>query len=215
MERRQIPPPTAAFGKDGLIFNDDIDGSVVYLLDFGGDNVYIGSTNNFKTRISQHAESLKNEKHTPFVQKAFAESQVFNAYVLLNLGDVDKDTLHEAENSMIHLVRPKLNTNMPHKSSLSPNRTWQKAIAPPEPPKKKKPEFIALINTSHGAQIPNDIRWLFFFLKQDYHNEFIQELYNYFFTITFYSNWDNKDIREKSKELLSLMEQHNIKITFR
>lgn len=205
--------PTATFGKDGLIFNDEIDGCVVYLLDFGGDNAYVGSTNNFKARISQHAESLRSEKHTPFVQKAFAESQVFNAYVLLNLGDVDKDTLHEAENSMIHLVRPKLNTNMPHKSSLSPNKTWRKAIAPPEPPKKKKPEFISLINTSTGPKTPYDIKWLFLYLEQDYHDEFITNVYEYFFNYTaFYPYLLDPEIKDKALELRILMEKSNIRL---
>lgn len=121
--------PAAIFERNKLeVLTELTDGGVVYLLDFGDEEIYIGSTTNFVSRLNNHISRLRISKHTPLLQKAFDINKSFNAYVLLYLSTYDEDVLREAEKSMIRLIRPSLNLQIPTHSSLSITSDWRKAI---------------------------------------------------------------------------------------
>ncbi len=120
--------PVATYFKDKLNIQDTqlTNGGVVYILDFGGNNQYIGSTLNLKNRLKQHVECLKENRHTNKMQFAQEVSGVFNVYILLYLPSASEEDLREAEKSMIHLLHPRLNEQIPMNSSLKVNRMWSK-----------------------------------------------------------------------------------------
>lgn len=120
--------PIATFFKDVLTVQESelTKGGVVYVLDFGENNLYVGSTLNLKNRLRQHVEYLQQKKHTQTIHFAYNVGGVFNAYILLSLPSATEDDLREAENSMIHLLCPRLNVKIPTNSSLKANRAWLK-----------------------------------------------------------------------------------------
>lgn len=207
MWNAEMYSPIANFAEGKLNVQDSelLNGGVVYLLDFGEDRIYVGSTTNFLVRLKQHTEQLRMGEHTPFIQNAYNNSQCFNAYVLLNLPNVSDEELRNAEKSMIHLVRPKLNRNLPDKSSLMANKNWCKARSTKNK-ESVKTQFIALINTPDGPKTPYDVKGMCFYLHHYYQEEFMESVNKYFFEHTYHAYPKvSQEISEKAGELFILM----------
>lgn len=89
------------------IFTNEND---VYALQFG-DDLYIGSSKNISQRIRSHFKALVNGTHTSKrVQNAYNREMGFKAYILMRC----HGRLCNAEQMMIRLLQPSLNTLLPN-----------------------------------------------------------------------------------------------------